>query len=123
MINSRQEALKNELQRRAQRRQERLQKAKEEARRKAPGLSEQGDILQPIKVDSMTSLEALSNNSQSQAAGNPGGLASLKPSDYAEFGGIAPADPWESSLLDHDLDALREVMGEKHTSPQTAPKP
>ena len=44
----------------------------------------------------------------------------LEKINYSDFEhGLSPADPWESSLQNDDLDALREIIGPSLTAPKT----
>lgn len=105
------------LEERLKRRQGREARARDEARRRAPGLSEQGDILQPVKApnprtDSNSALQV------SDLRAQPPSPSPLKPViNIHEFENaiLAPTDPWESQKekgdKDYDLTMLREVMG------------
>ncbi len=104
---------------RTRKQQERAQRAREETRRRAPGLSEGGDILMPTKIVSESNLTTLSaENSLSETARE---LA--EKINYSDFEhGLSPADPWESSLQNDDLGALREIMGSSANGPKIVKK-
>ena len=120
---------------RLKRQKERETRARDEARRRAPGLSEQGDILQPIKATN----PSRGDSNPSLLVDQPGSSLSVSPPkptiNIHEFENsiLAPADPWESQKekgdKDYDLTMLREVMGgpsvvsSSDTSPQKPAEP
>ena len=93
-----------------EKRNQRLEKAREAQRRRAPGLSEGGDILQPTRVSSENQLMGSLRDLSYTGTSTNGDREKI---DFEEFEGKgSEADPWDASLLKQtdDLKALKEVM-------------